>query len=231
MPEDHLRPGKTPSPAARRLTKAAALARILAGAERVFAEAGLAGATMAEIAAAADLPKANVHYHLATKEGVYRAVLEDILAFWLDASDHIRPGAEPRAALARYIRAKMSMSRARPYASKVFANEILHGAPIMRSYLGDQLRKKVEEKAAILEGWMAEGLMAPADPRHLFFLIWAMTQTYADFDVQIAAVLGLEKIGEREFAQGEALIVQLVLRGCGIMPEPQEVPSVQSGQA
>ena len=221
MPEARMPPRKTPSLSARRLTKAAALARILSGAERVFAEAGLAGATMAEIAAAADLPKANVHYHLATKEGVYQAVLENILAFWLDASDHIRPGAEPGEALTRYIRAKMSISRARPYASKVFANEILHGAPFMRSYLGDQLRKKVEEKAAILEGWMAQGLMAPANPRHLFFLIWAMTQTYADFDAQIAAVLGVDMVGDREFAAGEALIVQLVLRGCGIVPRAQ----------
>ncbi|UNC16619.1 TetR family transcriptional regulator (plasmid) [Acidiphilium multivorum] len=214
-------PRKTPSLSARRLTKAAAMARILSGAERVFAEAGLAGATMAQIAAAADLPKANVHYHLATKEGVYQAVLENILAFWLDASDHIQPGAEPSEALTRYIRAKMSISRARPYASRVFANEILHGAPFVRSYLGDKLRNKVEEKAAILEGWMAQGLMAPANPRHLFFLIWAMTQTYADFDAQIAAVLGVDMVGDREFAAGEALIVQLVLRGCGIVPRAQ----------
>lgn len=209
---------KSPSSPSRRLTRAAALPRILSAAERVFAEAGLAGATMAEIAAAAGLPKANVHYHLATKEGVYRAVLEDILAFWLDASDHIMPGADPRVALTRYIHAKFSMSRARPYASKVFANEILHGAPYMRSYLGDHLRRKVEEKSAIVQDWIAKGLIAPVDPKHLFFLLWAMTQTYADFDVQIAAVLGVEQIDEKEYAAGEELIVQLVLRGCGIEP-------------
>jgi TetR/AcrR family transcriptional regulator len=37
-------------------------ARILRAAERVFAKAGFAGARMAEIAAAAGVPKANLHY-------------------------------------------------------------------------------------------------------------------------------------------------------------------------
>ncbi|HQT84383.1 MULTISPECIES: TetR/AcrR family transcriptional regulator [Acidiphilium] len=197
--------------------------RSLARAEPVFAQAGLAGATMASLAAATGLPRANLHYHFGTKENLYAQVLENILALWLNASDSIHPGAEPGAAFRAYIAAKLSYSRDRPFASKVFANEILHGAVHLRSYLGLELRRKVDEKAAVIEGWIAQGKMDRVDPRHLLFLLWAMTQTYADFDSQIAAVLGVPALGAEQFAAGQALIVQLVLRGCGIdPPSPKE---------
>lgn len=192
-------------------------ARILEAAEQVFAEAGFGGATMAAIAERAALPKANIHYYFGTKEQLYRAVLADILALWLGAADDIRPDADPAAALTAYIRAKMRMSRVRPYASKVFANEVLHGAPQIASYLGDHLRRWVDDKVRVIEGWVRAGRMAAVDARHLFFLIWAMTQTYADFDVQIGAVLGVPRLDNADFETGCRMVETLVLRGCGLM--------------
>lgn len=189
---------------------------ILAASERVFAESGLAGATMAQLATAAGLPKANLHYYFATKDGLYASVLENILTFWLAAMDQITDDAHPATALTAYIRAKLALSRDRPYASKVFANEVLHGAGTLGTYLGTELRRKVDEKSAVLDGWIANGLMTPVDSRHLFFLLWAMTQTYADFDVQMCAVLGKTALDAGDFATAEAMIIDLVLRGCGI---------------
>lgn len=194
-------------------------AQILAAAERVFAEFGYAGATMSRLAATAGLPKANLHYYFGTKEALYRAVLENILTLWLDATDCIVPERDPAEALATYIRAKLAHSRARPQASKVFASELLHGAPHLGAYLGLELRRRVAEKAAVIEGWIARGLMAPIDPRHLFFTLWAMTQTYADFDVQIRAVLAAPALGEAEFDAASGTIIQLVLAGCGLRRE------------
>lgn len=205
---------------------------ILAASERVFAESGLAGATMAQLAAAAGLPKANLHYYFATKDGLYASVLENILTFWLAASDQITDDAHPATALPAYIRAKLALSRDRPYASKVFANEVLHGAGTLGTYLGTELRRKVDEKSAVLEGWIAKGLMAPVDPRHLFFLLWAMTQTYADFDVQMCAVLGKTALDAEDFATAEATIINLVLRGCGILTahEATDEPTITTGR-
>ncbi len=193
-------------------------ARIIAAAEGVFATAGYAGARMAEIAVACGLPKANLHYHFRTKEGLYRAVLDDILRMWLAATDQILPDSDPSAALSSYIRRKMVYSRTRPDASKVFANEILHGAPQIGGFLGTELRTLVAAKSAVIEGWIARGLMAPVEPRHLFFVLWAMTQTYADFEVQIRAVLGRRRLGARDFQAGADLIERLVLGGCGLKP-------------
>jgi TetR/AcrR family transcriptional regulator len=191
-------------------------ARILVAAEASFAETGFRGATMAAIAARAKLPKANLHYYFGTKHALYRAVLTNILDLWLGAFDALRKDRHPADALADYIRHKIYWSRTRPNASKVFANEILHGAPQLGGYLAKELRQRVEQKAAVLRHWARLGLMEPVDPVHLVFTLWAMTQHYADFEVQVRAVLGRRRLGEADFDTATKTIVRLVLDGCGI---------------
>jgi TetR/AcrR family transcriptional regulator len=191
--------------------------QILAAAENVFAEHGFDGATMAQLAAAAGLPKANLHYYFGTKERLYRAVLEGILALWLeDAATWITSDRHPAEGLAGYVRAKMAHSRTRPQASRIFAGELLRGAPRIMHYLGLELRRRVEELASVIAGWSDVGLMDPIHPVHLLFNVWAMTQTYADFDVQIRSVLGKVALDDAEFATATETVVTLVLKGCGV---------------
>jgi TetR/AcrR family transcriptional regulator len=216
-PAQPRRPGPRPPPrrppGSKRLANEA---RILQAAEQVFATAGFAGARTAAIAQRAGVPKANLHYYFGTKEALYRRLLENILEVWLGMGDSIRPEADPAQAFAAYIAAKVEHSRRRPYASKVFANELLHGAPRLRAYLRHALRRWVAAKAKVIEGWVAAGRMAPVETRHLFFVIWAMTQTYADFDVQVAAVLGRKRLAPRDYQAATALVTRLVLRGAGL---------------
>jgi TetR/AcrR family transcriptional regulator len=196
----------------------ASVDQILGAAEKVFAQHGFQGATMASLAAAAGLPKANLHYYFGTKERLYRAVLEGILALWLeDAAAWITPDRHPADGLAGYVRAKMEHSRLRPHASRIFAGELLRGAPHIMLYLGIELRRRVAELAQVIAGWSARGLMDPVNPVHLLFNIWAMTQTYADFDVQIRAVLGKVSIDDAEFAVATETVVALVLKGTGAL--------------
>jgi TetR/AcrR family transcriptional regulator len=192
------------------------VARILEAAEAVFAESGFRGATTAAIAARARLPKANLHYYFRTKKALYRAVLENILDLWLGAFEAIRADRDPAEALTDYIAGKIYWSRTRPNASKVFANEILHGAPILGPFLAKELRTRVEDKAAIIKRWMTKGQMKPVDPVHLVFMIWAATQHYADFEVQVRAVLGRAKLTEADYRAAAETITSLVLDGCGI---------------
>ena len=191
-------------------------ALILSAAERVFARAGFGGATMAAIADASGLPKANLHYYFGSKDVLYRAVLARILNDWLVSTHGITEDADPRAALEQYIRAKMALSSTRPDGSKVFANELLHGAPVVKGLLETDLRKLLREKAAVVQGWIDAGRMAPVDPVHLFFTIWASTQTYADFDEQIKAVLGRPHLTAKDHARATEHVVGLILRGCGL---------------
>jgi TetR/AcrR family transcriptional regulator len=190
-------------------------ARILAAAERVFAGAGFAGATMAAIADAAGLPKANLHYYFGAKQDLYRAVLAQTLQDWLEPTHVITPDADPKAAIEDYIRAKMALSVQRPHASRVFANELLHGAPVVKTLLMTDLRDLVHAKSAVIAHWLSSGRMAPVDPVHLFFTIWAATQTYADFEVQVCAVLGHAELTEQDQSRATEHVVSLILRGCG----------------
>ena len=198
-------------------TRQANETRILQAAERVFAGAGYAGATMAMIAELAGLPKANLHYYFGSKQDLYRTVLDRTLREWLAPADAIAPTADPRTALESYIRDKMRMSAERPHASRVFANELLHGAQVLGDLLKTTLRDVVIEKAAVIDGWIAAGRMAPVDSTHLFFTIWSATQTYADFDVQICAVMGSKLLIEADHERATQHVVSLVLRGCGLV--------------
>ena len=191
-------------------------ALILSAGERVFARAGFNGATMAAIADEAGLPKANLHYYFGNKQALYRAVLARTLHDWLVPLDDLTPEADPRAALEAYIRAKMAMSRERPDASRVFANELLHGAAEVGELMRTELRAMVQAKAAVIDGWIAAGRMAPVDATHLFFTIWAATQTYADFDAQVRAVLGRDELGPADHRRATEHVVALILRGCGL---------------
>jgi TetR/AcrR family transcriptional regulator len=189
---------------------------LLGAAERVFARAGFNGATTAAIAEAAGVPKSNLHYHFGSKHELYHEVLARTLHDWLVPMDSLVAEAEPRTALAAYIRAKMAMSAERPDASRVFANELLHGAPVLGELMRTELRATVRNKAQVIDGWIAAGRMAPVDATHLFFTIWAATQTYADFDVQVRAVLGRTRLRRRDHERAAEHVVTLVLRGCGL---------------
>ena len=191
-------------------------ALILSAGERVFARAGFNGATVAEIADAAGLPKANLHYYFGSKHEIYRAVLARTLHDWLLPLDGLTPESDPGQALAAYIRAKMAMSAQRPDASRVFANELLHGAAVVGELMRSELRATVRRKAAVIDGWIAAGRMAAVDSTHLFFTIWAATQTYADFELQVCAVLGREQLGARDHERATEHVVSLILRGCGL---------------
>ena len=191
-------------------------AKILAAAETVFAERGFAAATTSAIARLAGMPKANLHYYFRTKAALYARVLDEILALWIDTAEAIRPEADPKAALSDYIAAKFDFSRRRPQASKVFANEVLHGAPRIRRRLSGDLKAWLEAKCAVIEGWVAAGRMAPVEPKHLFFIIWAATQTYADFEVQVAVLLDRRRLKSRDFETASALLRRRVLSTCGL---------------
>jgi len=200
----------------RQISRASIEARILAAAESVFAETGFSGATTAEIAKRAGVPKANLHYYFKTKTDLYRQVLQGILELWLGTGDLIKPDSDPAEALNHYVAAKIELAQQRPLASRVFANEIIHGAPQIGDFLQEELRDWVDRKARVIDGWIAAGKMRKVDPRHLFFMIWANTQTYADFAVQIAAVLGRESLTPEDYQLAAKQVSEIILSGCGL---------------
>lgn len=151
---------------------------------------GFRGATLDQIAEGAGLSKPNLLYYFPSKEEVHKALLTGLLDTWLDPLRAMDPGGVPLTEVMGYVRRKLDLARDFPRESRLFAGEILQGAPRMRTAIEGDLRQLVEDKAAVLRRWMDEGRIARVDPVHLIFSIWALTQHYADFDVQVRAVLG-----------------------------------------
>jgi TetR/AcrR family transcriptional regulator len=163
---------------------------ILAAALEVFSQHGFRGATLDQIAGVAGLSKPNLLYYFASKEAIHAALLSGLLMTWLDPLRALDPDGDPVAELLGYVHRKLELSRDFPRESRLFANEMLQGAPRIRAAIEGELRDLVQEKSAVLRRWMDEGRIAPVHPVHLIFSIWALTQHYADFDVQVRAVLG-----------------------------------------
>ena len=165
-------------------------AAILEAALDVFSKSGFRGATLDQIAEAAGLSKPNLLYYFPSKDLVYTSVLNGLLQTWLDPLRAMDPKGDPVREVLAYVRRKVELARDYPRESRLFANEMLQGAPRMKQILQTDLHDLVAQKAAVLETWMAEGRIARVNPVHLIFSVWALTQHYADFDVQVRAVLG-----------------------------------------
>ncbi|MCV6584401.1 MAG: TetR family transcriptional regulator C-terminal domain-containing protein [Marinibacterium sp.] len=167
-------------------------AAILDAALDVFSTHGFRGATLDQIAGAAGLSKPNLLYYYKSKEAIYTALLEALLDTWLDPMRALDPEGDALGEILAYVRRKLDMSRSHPRESRLFANEIVQGAPHIHNALAGDLRALVDDKAALIQSWIDAGKLAPVHPHHLIFSIWSLTQHYADFDVQVRAVLGDE---------------------------------------
>ena len=178
---------------------------------QVFSENGFRGSTLDQIAEVAGLSKPNMLYYFSNKEEIYKEILHDILEIWLIPLDEINEIGDPMDQFRAYIRAKMEMSRKYPQQSRLFANEVLQGAPRIASAFSDELNEIVDKKVAILRRWIEQGKIADVDPHHLLFAVWATTQHYADFAVQIDGVL--RGADEDPIATGTDFLEGLFMRG------------------
>lgn len=167
-------------------------AAILEAALDVFSAQGYRGATVDEIANAAGLSKPNLLYYFPSKDAIHQALLARLLDTWLDPLRDMDPAGNPIDEILAYVQRKLQMSRDYPRESRLFANEIVQGAPRIHAVLSGELKELVDEKTGVIDGWISQGRIAAIHPQHLIFSIWSLTQHYADFDVQIRAVLGPE---------------------------------------
>ncbi|SFJ94608.1 transcriptional regulator, TetR family [Mesorhizobium albiziae] len=186
---------------------------ILEAALEVFSANGFRGSTIDQIADAAGMSKPNLLYYFRRKEDIHETLMQRLLDTWLAPLRELDDIGDPMTELRSYIRRKLEMARDFPRESRLFANEILQGAPRIISMIEGELKSLVDEKAEIMNGWMRAGKIARTDPYHLIFSIWATTQHYADFDVQVRAVLGPDRGGEGRFEDAARFLEQLFVEG------------------
>ncbi len=190
--------------------------KIFQAASEVFAEKGYAAATTQAIADKAGIPKANLHYYVGTKANLYLSVLNEMLEIMVVSADFLDASRDPVDAFTSYISDKIEISRNHPHASKLFASEVISGGAFLDESFKQKLDKLMEVKSKTIAQWVDEGLMDPVDSKHLMFMIWASTQTYADFNYQVSLVLGKEQLESSDFDDATKLITKIIIKGCGI---------------
>jgi len=187
--------------------------QILEAALDVFSVSGFRGSTIDQIAEVAGMSKPNLLYYFRTKEAMHRALIDRVLYNWLEPLRAFDADGNPESEIRSYIRRKLEMARDFPRESRLFANEMLQGAPHVLDMLKGPLKELVDEKAAVIRTWIKSGKIAYCDPYHLIFSIWSTTQHYADFDVQVRAVLGEEHSGDGRFEDAARFLEQLFIGG------------------
>jgi TetR/AcrR family transcriptional regulator len=187
--------------------------KILDAALEVFSTYGFRGATVDQIAFLAGMTKPNLLYYFRRKQDIYLAVLNRTLDMWLTPLEALNPDGDPVAEITAYINRKIDLSRDNPKASRLFAMEIMQGAPILWGNLSGPLKRLFDENAAVVDGWVADRRLAPVDPHHLFFMIWATTQHYANFETQIRALRGGTADEPAHFETARKTIEQVFLKG------------------
>jgi TetR/AcrR family transcriptional regulator len=162
---------------------------ILKAALEVFSRHGYRGTTLDQIAAEAGLSKPNILYYFDGKEDIHVTLLNRLMASWLDPLIKMKADGDPRSEILGYVQRKLDMARDLPQESRLFAGEILQGAPRMSPELRAHLKPLFDEKCALIQRWIDAGALPPLNPQHLIFSIWATTQHYADFEAQVAVLL------------------------------------------
>jgi TetR/AcrR family transcriptional regulator len=206
---------------ANRYYKTSQKQQILLAAKEEYALHGFSGTRMQAIANRAGLPKANIHYHFKNKQGLYLAVLDQIIDTWNQPFEWVSTDDDPAVALDNFIRTKVQQSYDDPAASRLFASEIIQGAPHLQEYLRNRMRPWVKARAVVIESWISAGKMRDTDPYQLIFMIWASTQHYADFQAQVLAILNKAEFDMDLQQETASFISGIILRGCGLSVKEQ----------
>lgn len=186
---------------------------ILSAALDTFSQFGFHGTRLEQIAELAGVSKTNLLYYFPSKEALYIAVLRQILDIWLALLKAFREDFAPLVVIKEYIRLKLEVSRDYPQASRLFCMEMLAGVPLLMDELMGDLKALIDEKSALIAGWVKSGKLVLIDPQHLIFMIWASTQHYADFAPQVEVVTGVMLRDEVFFNQMVENVQWIIIEG------------------
>jgi len=162
---------------------------ILDVATRHFAERGYEGTSMNDVAEAVGVRKASLFYHFETKEALYEAVLNRLIAtvaIPLSAAYEAEGTWEER--LVNAADTVTSVLAAHPYAARLLLREAMDWGPVVRGALSGQAVAVLEMSAAFIRAGQEAGVFGEADPRQimitlvgLHFVPFALGQLFEKF--------------------------------------------------
>ncbi len=189
---------------------------ILSAAEEEFVLQSYRGATMQGIADRAGLPKANIHYYFKNKKNLYKAVLRSIIEEWNDGLVTMTVDSDPKTVIEKFVRTKLKQAFAHPNRHKLFAIEVIGGAPHLHDFMSSTMKAWALDKTCVMKSWYDQGKIGIDDPLQLLILIWATTQRYAEFETEVVGLLGKQSYDKSDESRAEAFLIPFILKGCGL---------------
>ena len=191
-------------------------ALILTAAEEEFVLKSYRGATMQGIADRAGLPKANIHYYFKNKKNLYKVVLRSIIQEWNEGLVTMTVDSDPKTVIEKFVRTKLHQAFAHPNRHKLFAVEVISGAPHLHDFMSTIMHEWALDKVQVMKQWHQQGRIAVADPLQLLILIWATTQRYAEFEIEIVGLMGKKAYDQEDESRAAEFLIPFILRGCGL---------------
>jgi AcrR family transcriptional regulator len=141
---------------------------ILDVATRLFAERGYEGTSMNDVAERVGMRKASLFYHFATKDALYEAVLDRLVASLQAALEAIYVSSgtfEDR--LDAVTETLVTVLASHPYAARLLLREAMDWGPVIRGKLLDRILLVLEAGAAWLRAGQEQGAFVEGDPKQL----------------------------------------------------------------
>ncbi len=186
---------------------------ILSAAMDVIAEFGFHGTTIGKVAKKSGISRTNIHYYYPTRNDLIMAAIVRVNEDWYDAFRLVDANGDPGEELMKYVTAKLKSSFAHPRFSQVFISEIMAGAPLTKNYIKNTMRRVFRDACQVLQKWIDEGKIIDVAPEHIFFMIWAMTQYYADHETAVKLLLDKRSLGDDVYDAALETISAMIVKG------------------
>jgi TetR/AcrR family transcriptional regulator len=194
---------------------AASRRALLSAGRAVFARKGLAGARVAEIAAAAGLNKQLVYHYFGSKEQLYQAVLESVYADIRAREQNLSLGdLVPTQALATLVGFSFDYLSENPDFIALLNDENGYGGLHLRrsEALGAMHSPLIKLIARTLRAGVAQGCFRPGiDPLQLYISMAALGYFYFSNSRTLSAIFGRDLAARREIALRRRHVVDFVM--------------------
>jgi AcrR family transcriptional regulator len=190
---------------------------ILDAALTEFADKGLAGARVDEIARQTATSKHMIYYYFGSKDGLYRAVLDEAYQNFGAMERAIDFAAlEPVLALTTLVAVSFDFHAANPKLVRIIMGENMNSGEHIQHISGfEERREIIATMAAILErgvggGQFREGI----DPLQLHMTISGLSFYYIANRFSFGRVFGVDLIAPDMLAKRRATVIDTVLSAC-----------------
>jgi TetR/AcrR family transcriptional regulator len=188
--------------------------KILAAAERAFAERGLAGARTDEIARAAGVNKAMLYYYFDSKERLHRAVFENLFnrANRLIAAE-TPAEASTRQTLLAFIDGYFKFRIANPNYARLMQHLMMESPEEFRHVARQYFRQGYKQLTRAIERGVARGEFHRIDAEHTVINIIAMIVFYFSGAPVHSVLMGRDALRPDTVAEHKRAVIALLERG------------------